>query len=139
MRAFHHPQVFYNLRIIVLCLAKRVFYSEGKQSVGRSSHSVIDQLRLEGTSGHSPVQTCSEQGLLQQLSRTVSGLLLNISRGRDSTSSLGNLLQCSMTPTVKYILLMFKWHFLHFGLCSVHLLVQHVVMKALNSTEMSVA
>ena len=41
----------------------------------------------------------------------------NTSKDGDSTTSLGNLLQCSTIPTVKKFGLTFKWHLLYFSLC----------------------
>lgn len=43
--------------------------------------------------------------------------LLSASRERDSTTSLGNLFQCSVSLTVKEFFLMFRCNFLCFSLC----------------------
>jgi len=52
-----------------------------------------------------------------RLLSTVSRQGLNISRGGESTTSLGRLCQLLITLTVIMFFLMFKWNFLHLNLC----------------------
>jgi len=61
----------------------------------------------------------------------VSRWVLNISKG-DSTGSVGSLLQCSATLTVKKFLLMLVWYFLCSTLSPVPLvLLLHITEKSL--------
>ena len=48
---------------------------------------------------------------------------LNISREQDSTTSLGSLLQCSITLRGKKFFLIFSWSFLGFILCPLPLVL----------------
>lgn len=52
-----------------------------------------------------------------ELPRIMFRWLLDISKGRDSTTFLGCLCQCSVTPTVKKCFLMFRGNPLCFSLC----------------------
>lgn len=63
---------------------------------------------------HSTQRTASYSRLL----RTVSGLLLSVSKDGHSTTSTGNLSQCPVTLTLEKFLLTCKWNFLYFSLHS---------------------
>ena len=83
---------------------------------------------LEGTSvGHLVQPPCQSR-----LHRTLSRQVLNISR-EESTTSLGNLFQCSITLRGKKFFLMFRGNFLCFSLCPLSLLL------LLGTTEKSLA
>ena len=65
---------------------------------------MAELLSLEGASGDGLVQSsCSHQGHLEQKSwlRAMLGWVLSISKGRDSTTSMGNVFQWSTTLTMK--------------------------------------
>ena len=67
--------------------------------------------------GHLVQPPCQSRVTCSRLHRTLSRRILNISREGDSTTSLGNLFQCSVTHRVKKFFLMFRWNFLCFILC----------------------
>lgn len=69
-----------------------------------------------GRNPHLVQSPCSRKATQNQFPRTMSKWILNISKGEDSTTSLGNLLQCSITVTVKKCFLMFEG-LLCFSLC----------------------
>lgn len=71
--------------------------------------------RLEGTTALLDRISLLQQG--HPRLRIVSRQILNISRKGDSTSSLGNLFQCSVTPRVKNFFLTFRWNFLCMSSC----------------------
>ena len=68
----------------------------------KSDHRIIsERLRLEETTEGHLVQTpCSTRATYSQLSRTMSRWFWNISKEGDSTTSLSNLCQWSLTLTV---------------------------------------
>ena len=68
-----------------------------------------------------------------RLHRTSSSWVLNISRERDSTTSLGSLFQCSVSLKVKKFFLMYRWNFSCFSLCPLPLVL------SLSTTEKSLA
>ena len=77
-------------------------------SVSHSYTSLIESQNGQG--GKGPLEgiwskPCAQAGPL----RTMSRRLLNISKDGDSTTSLGNLCQCSAPHTVKKCSLMFSW------------------------------
>lgn len=81
------------------------------QSVGRN-HRTTEWLRPEGATGGLVQPHCSSRVTYSTLLRIVSRWLFNISREEgDPTTSLGNLFQCSVTPTVKKFFLLFRWNF----------------------------
>jgi len=93
---------------------------------------ITDCLRLERTSESQLVQApCSSRTTYSQLPRTVSRWLLNISKEGDSTASLGNLCQCSVTA--KKCFLMFRGNLLCLSLCPLPLVL------SLGATEKSLA
>ena len=73
---------------------------------------------LKGTSvGHLVQPSCRSRVTYSRLHRTLSRRVLNISRGGDSTTSLGSLFQCSVTLRGKKFFLTFRWNLLCFSLC----------------------
>lgn len=67
---------------------------------------------MEGTSGSHLVQSpCSRKTTQSRLPSTMSRWLFKISKEGDSVTSLGNLLQCSVTHTVKKCFLRFRRNF----------------------------
>ena len=64
--------------------------------------------------GHLVQPSCRSRVTYSRLHRTLSRQVLNISREGESTTSLGNLFQCSITLKVKKFFLMFSWNFLCF-------------------------
>ena len=73
--------------------------------------------------GSSSPTPCSSRVTQSRLHRTASRWVLNFSREGDSTTSLGNLFQCSVTLRVKKFFLMFSWNFLCFSLCPLPLVL----------------
>ena len=70
----------------------------------RKSSGCHRMVEVEGTSGGHLVQhPCSSRVTYSRLPRTISRQLLNISMNGDSTTSLGNLCQCSVALTVKSV------------------------------------
>ena len=69
------------------------------------------------SSGPTPLLTHS------QLPRTMSRQLFNISEDGGSTSSVGNLCRCSVTPAVKECFPIFRWNLLCFTLCPLPLVL----------------
>jgi len=67
--------------------------------------------------GHLTQTPCPSRVTWSRLHRTLSRQVFNISREGDSTTSLGNLFQGSITLRVKKFFLMFRWNFLCFSLC----------------------
>jgi len=79
---------------------------------------------LAGTSVDHLVQPlCRSRVTYSRLHRTLSRQVLNISRERESTASLGSLFQCSVTLRGKKFFLMFSWNFLCFSLCPLPLVL----------------
>jgi len=76
---------------------------------------------------------CWSRVTYSRLHRTLSRQVLNISKEGDSTTSLGNLFQCSVTLRGKKFFLMFRGNFLCFSLCPLSLLL------LLGTTEKSLA
>lgn len=85
-------------------------------------HRITGRLKLEGASGgHLARPSCSGRDTLSRLSRTTSRLLLNISKERNSTTSLGSLFwkkkknaswcsdRTSCVPLCSYCLLSWHW------------------------------
>ncbi|KAK4818676.1 hypothetical protein QYF61_017421 [Mycteria americana] len=71
---------------------------------GKDYESPTEWLRLEGSSGGHLVQPpCSSGATYSQLPRTMSRQLLNISKDGDSTTSLGNLCQGSVTLIIRLL------------------------------------
>jgi len=70
-----------------------------------------------------------KQGHLKQWSKTVSRQLLNIPKHGHSTTTLGNLVQCSAIITVKKRFLVFRRNLLHFSLCPLLLVLHWVPLK----------
>ena len=88
---------------------------------------------LEGTSVDHLVQPpCQSRITYSRLHRILSRQVL-ISREADSTTSLGNLFQCSVTLRGKKFLLVFRRNFLCFSLCPLPLAL------SLGTTEKSLA
>ena len=58
-----------------------------------------------------------------RLHKTLSRWVLNVSREGEPTTSLGILLQCSVTLRVKKFFFMFSWNFLCFSLCPLPLVL----------------
>ena len=83
--------------------------------------------------GHLVGAPCSARATLSLLSRTVSRQLLNISEGGDSTTALGKLCQCLVTPAVKKWFLMFRGNLPCFSWCPLPLVL------ALGTTKRSLA
>lgn len=74
-----------------------------------SIHSITQWPRLTGTSGSYPVYSpCSDRTTSSQLLKTLSRQLFSIFRDGDSTVSLGNLCQGSITFTGKRCFLTFR-------------------------------
>lgn len=79
---------------------------------------VTEWVRLEGTTVGQLVQSlCSNKTILETLHRTVSRESLNIPGDRDSSTSLENLFQCSVTHTVKKFIFMSKRNFPWMSFC----------------------
>ena len=116
-------------------------FRQGKPHVepqhGRSisqNHKITACSGLEGTSvGHLVQPSCRSRVTYSRLHRTLSRQGLNISREGDSTTSLGNLLQYSVTLRVKKFFLMFRRNFLSLSLCPLPLVL------SLGTTEKSLA
>ena len=83
------------------------------------------------SSGRAPL--CSSKATQSRLLSTVSRRLLHIAKGGDSTASLGNLCQGSVTLTGKKCFLMFRGHLLCFSLRPLPLVL------SLDTTEKSLA
>lgn len=82
---------------------------------------ITECLRLAVMSGNHLVQTpCSYQGQLEQVIQGFKCQVSNISNDGDSTTTLGNLVMCLTTLTVKSSVTL-KWNFLYFALCLMHL------------------
>ena len=73
--------------------------------------------------GSSSPTLCRSRVTYSRMHRTLSRRVLNISRERDSTASLGSLFQCSVTLRGKKFFLMFSWNFLCFSLCPLPLVL----------------
>jgi len=107
----------------VLWIAKLVLMSIKRQSLLTLSHRVIEWLRLEGLFRGPVVQTsCSSKATYSQLPRTISRCLLNIFKEGASTTSLCNLCLCSVTLTIKKVLLLMIWNLLVLGLAGIGLI-----------------
>jgi len=87
-------------------------------------HRITKCSGLEGTSvGHLVQPLCQSRVTCSRLHRTLTRQVLNISRGGDSTTSLGSLFQCSVTLRGKKFFLMFRRKFLCFSLCPLPLVL----------------
>ena len=73
--------------------------------------------------GSSSPTPCQSRVTYSRLHRTLSRQVLNISREKESTTSLGNLFQGSVTLRVKKFFLMFRQNFLCFSLCPLPLVL----------------
>lgn len=60
---------------------------------------------------------CSRKATYRQLPMTMSSWFFSTSKEGDSTTSMGNLCQCSVIFTVKKCFFMFRRNLLHFSLC----------------------
>ena len=95
---------------------------------------ITEWLTLEKTSGGHLVQPpCSSKATLSKLPRAMSSKVLNNSKDGDSTTSLGNLCQCSVTLTEGQFPLPFRQHLLCFSLCP------RPLVLSLDTTEKSLA
>ena len=87
------------------------------------NHRITECQGLEGTSVDQLVQpSCQSRVTYSRLHRTVSRLVLNISREGESTTSLGNLFQFSITLRGRKFFLMFRQNFLCLSLCPLPLI-----------------
>jgi len=73
--------------------------------------------------GHPVQPSCRSRVTQSRLHRTSSRWVLSISRGGDSTTSLGSLFQCSVTLRGKKFFLMFRRNFPCFILCPLPLVL----------------
>lgn len=79
----------------------------------KSNYRISEQLTSEGTFRDHLVQLLSsKQGQLEQVLQDI-GRVLNICKGRDSTTALDNLFQSLIILTVKEVFIIFKWDFLY--------------------------
>lgn len=85
-----------------------LFWNIAKPWLFLENHRVIEWFELQGTFQISPQLPCHGLGHLP-LNQDAQGLIylvLNTSGEQSSTTSLGNLVQCLTTPTVKNFVLM---------------------------------
>lgn len=96
----------------------------------QKDHRMTEWIGLEGTYNNCLILPSTQSRIsYSRLPWTMSSWVLRISTDEASTTSLGNLLHCWTTISVKYLFLMFKWIILYFNVCPLSLVLSLVTTE----------